>query len=181
MAPAKGLIDRERLVCIGRISGAHGMAGEVKVAALTDTPERYSDLPVLLLDTVRGLRAFDVEAVHLAGGQWTVKLKGVTGRDGAEALKGAEILIAPEQVVPPEADEFYTEDLTGCAVETMAGQAVGTVTGILDAGSQQVLQVQGRDGEVLVPLAETIVKEVNLDRRTIRIDPPPGLLELNRL
>jgi ribosomal 30S subunit maturation factor RimM len=43
-----------------------------------------------------------------------------------------------------------------------------------------VRRTEAGQGDVLVPLAETIVKEVNLGRRTIRIDPPPGLLELNR-
>jgi 16S rRNA processing protein RimM len=122
--------------------------------------------------------------VRTAGGQWVLKLKGIASRDAAEALKGAEVLVDPEQVALPGQDEYFTADLIGCAVVTMANAPVGTVTGVLDTGAQPLLEVR-RNGagdlgdEVLIPLTEDIVKEVQLDRRTIRIDPPPGLLELN--
>jgi 16S rRNA processing protein RimM len=183
MARAGGLVDRERFVCIGRIGGAHGMHGELKVVPLTDAPERYRGLGALILDTPRGLRAFDVEGQRGSGGAWVLKVRGVDGRDAAEALKGAEVLVEPEAAEPLGEGEYLAEDLIGCAVVTVAGAAVGSVTRVLDAGTQHVLQVRRTEagqGDVLVPLAETIVKEVNLGRRIIRIDPPPGLLELNR-
>ncbi|MFI5399956.1 MAG: ribosome maturation factor RimM [SAR324 cluster bacterium] len=185
MALWSGLIDRDRFVCIGRVGGAHGMHGEIKVVPLTDAPERYGNLSALIVDTARGLRAFEVEKLRGAGGQWLMKLKGLAGRDAAEALKGGEVLIEPGQEEPLGENEYLADDLTGCEVVTMAGAPVGLVTGLMDAGTQQVLRVHPAaggesGGEVLVPLAETIVKEVNLDRRIIRIDPPPGLLELNR-
>ena len=184
MALWSGLIDRDRFVCIGRVGGAHGMHGEIKVVPLTDAPERYGDLSALIVDTARGLRAFHVEAMRLAAGQWQMKLKGLTGRHAAEALKGGQVLIEPGQAEPPGENEYLADDLTGCDVVTLAGAAVGRVAGLMDAGTQQVLRVDraagGGGGEVLVPFAETIVKEVNLGRRIIRIDPPPGLLELNR-
>jgi len=180
-----GLVDRDRFVRIGRIGGAHGMHGELKVVPLTGAPERYGSLSALILDTPRGLRAFDVEAQRSAGGQWLLKLKGLAGRDAAEALKGAEVLVEPQAAEPLGEGEYLAEDLIGCAVVTVDGAAVGTVTRVLDAGTQHVLQVTRSGGghgggEALVPLAETIVKEVNLAQRIIRIDPPPGLLELNR-
>jgi len=183
MAPAGGLIDRDRYVCIGRVSGAHGMHGEIKVVPRTDAPERYAGLSAVILDTPRGLRAFDVETQRGAGAPWVLKLKGLAGRDAAEALKGADVLVEPAAAQPLGDGEYLVEDLIGCAVVTLAGAAVGAVTRVLDAGTQHVLQVQrtgGGHGDVLVPLAETIVKEVNLGQRIIRIDPPPGLLELNR-
>lgn len=179
MAPAGGLIDRDRLVCIGRVSGAHGLDGEVKVQPLTDAPQHYRELKAAVLDTAQGLRAIEIESLRDAGGQWVLKLKGLTGRTAAEGLKGAQVLVDADEVGPLGENEYFTEDLIGCAVETVSGEAVGSVTGVLEAGAQHLLRVAGPRGEVLVPLAEAIVKEVRLDLRTIRIDPPPGLLELN--
>jgi 16S rRNA processing protein RimM len=178
MAPS-GLIDRDRLVCIGRVSGAHGLEGEIKVVPLTDAPQYYRGLQAAVLDTAQGLRAIEVDSLRDAGGHWVLKLKGLTGRTAAEGLKGAQVLVDAAEIGPLGENEYFTEDLVGCAVETVAGEPVGTVTGVLEAGAQHLLQVTGPGGEVLVPLADAIVKEVRLDRRTIRIDPPPGLLELN--
>jgi len=179
MAWTGGLIDRDRLVCIGRVSGAHGMAGEIKVAPLTDAPEQYRALHALVLDTAHGLRAVEIEERRDAGGQWVLKLKGLATRTAAEELRGAEVLVEEAEVAPLRENEYFTADLVGCAVETVTGEAVGSVAGVLKAGGQHLLQVSGALGTVLVPLSETIVKEVLLDRRRIRIDPPPGLLELN--
>jgi 16S rRNA processing protein RimM len=179
MGEASGLIDRDRLVCIGRVSGAHGMEGAIKVVPLTDAPQHYRELRELVLDTAHGLRAVAVETRRDAGSQWVLTLKGLAGRSAAEALKGAAVLVPLTERGPLAENEYFTEDLIGCAVETLSGEALGSVTGVLEAGAQHLLQVAGARGEVLVPLAEAIVKEVLLERRTIRIDPPPGLLELN--
>lgn len=179
MGQTFGLIDRDRLVCIARVSGAFGLEGEIKVQPLTDAPQHYRELKAAVLDTAKGLRAFSVAGMRDAGGSWVLKLAGVTGRNAAEALKGAEVLVDAAQVAPLAENEYPTEDLVGCIVETLSGAAVGSVTGVLEAGAQHLLQVKGAGGEVLVPLVEAIVKEVRLDARTIRIDPPPGLLELN--
>jgi len=191
MGQVGGLIDRDRLVCIGRVSGAHGMEGAIKVVPLTDAPQHYLALRELVLDTTQGLRAVAVETRRDAGAQWVLKLEGVAGRTAAEALKGASVLVPLEARGPLAENEYFTEDLIGCAVETLSGEPVGTVTGVLEAGGQNLLQVAearevagtkdvaGTRREVLVPMAEAIVKEVLLERRTIRIDPPPGLLELN--
>jgi 16S rRNA processing protein RimM len=173
------LIDRDRLVCIGRVKEAFGLQGEIKVLPLTDAPEHYRELKSAVLDTAKGLRAFDIETLREAGGNWVLKLTGLTGRDAAEALKGAELLVDEAAIAPLAENEYFTEDLVGCAVETVSGATVGSVTGVLEAGARHLLQVKGAGGEVLVPLVETIVKEVRLATRTIRIDPPPGLLELN--
>lgn len=179
MGEAGALIDRDRLVCIGRVSGAHGMEGAIKVVPLTDAPQHYRELRELVLDTKDGLRTVAVETRRDAGAQWVLKLKGLDGRGAAEALKGASVLVPLAERGPLAENEYFTEDLVGCAVETIMGEPVGSVTGVLEAGAQHLLQVAGVRGEVLVPLVEVIVKEVLLDRRTIRIDPPPGLLELN--
>jgi 16S rRNA processing protein RimM len=173
------LLDRDRLVCIGRVSGAHGLGGEVKVTSFIEEPERYLGVRQVVLDTVRGLRAFEVERLRDAGGQWLLKLKGLAERNAAEPLKGADVLVEPVARSPLGENEYFAADLIGCTVETVGGEMVGRVSGVMDAGAQHLLRVQGPRGEVLVPLAETIVKEVHLDRRAIRIDPPPGLLELS--
>ena len=184
MAKASRLVDRDQMVCIGRISGAHGMQGEVKAVVLTDSPEHYTKLGEVLVDAVRGLKAYRLEDSRMVGGQWVLRLNEVATREAAEALKGAELLVVAEHTAPPKDDEYYTADLVGCAVVTVGGVAVGSVSGVLDTGAQPLLQVKpsghGQGSEILVPMTGDIVKEVQLDRRTIRIDPPPGLLELNR-
>lgn len=170
------LIDRDTLVCIGRVSEVHGLSGELKVHAVTDDPEYYTALSAVYLDTPRGLRRMDVECFRAQGSGWAVRLAGVNSRATAEALKGAEVLVEPGQVKPLAQDEYFTRNLIGCRVATAAGRDVGTVQDVLESAAQPLLQVLGPAGEVLVPMVAGIVTAVDVLTRSVTIDPPPGLL-----
>ena len=52
------MIDRERLTCIGKVTQAHGVKGDLKVAPLTDTPAYYENTREVILETGQGLRDF---------------------------------------------------------------------------------------------------------------------------
>ena len=75
---------------------------------------------------------------------------------------------------------FYRHDLVGCRVETTGGAAVGDVTAVEgDLGASRLV-VKGTGGDVLIPLAQAICPVIDIAARRIVVDPPEGLLELNR-
>jgi len=62
----------------------------------------------------------------------------------------------------------------------VSGREIGKVGSVLKTGGAEILVVSGSDGaEVMVPLAESIVLEVDTAGKRILIDPPEGLLELS--
>ena len=75
---------------------------------------------------------------------------------------------------------FYRHDLVGCQVQTSAGAAVGVVQGVEGTLDRSRLVVQSPDGEVLIPLVTAICTSIDVEAKRIVIDPPEGLLELNR-
>jgi tRNA (guanine37-N1)-methyltransferase len=170
------LIDREQLVCIGRVTDAHGLAGELKVYAISDDPSWYEDLPALYLDTPHGLRRMAVAEMRSRGRGWILRLEGIAGRTAAEDLRGSDVLVEAGQVKPLAEDEYFTRDLIGCRVVTVAGREVGRVRDVLETAAQPLLQVQGDAGETLVPMVDGIVQAVDVDAQVVTIDPPPGLL-----
>jgi tRNA (guanine37-N1)-methyltransferase len=170
------LIDRERLVCIGRVGAAHGLAGELKVKALAEDAGYYETLQELYLDTPHGLRQARVEALRVHGSGWLLKVAGIEDRTAAEGVKGALVLVAPEQIKPLAPGEYFTRDLVGCEVMTAAGLAVGKVREVLDTPANPVLEIHGAAGEVLVPLVAGIVVAVDIAARRVTIDPPPGMV-----
>ncbi|HUJ76322.1 MAG TPA: ribosome maturation factor RimM [bacterium] len=173
------MLRRDDLTCIGRVTEPRGLHGELKVAPLTTAPAFYTGLADVILDSPRGLRAFAVEELREAPPHWVLRLKGVTDRGMAEALRGAQVLVPSAALKPLAEDEYFAHDLVGCRVETLAGVQVGTVSAVLETPANDMLEVEGGGREVLVPMVGAVVKEVDLRRRLIRIDPPPGLLELN--
>jgi 16S rRNA processing protein RimM len=172
-----GLIDRDRLTCIGVIAAAHGIKGEVKVTPFTNTPEYYERARMVILETPRGLAAFSVARIRTAGGHWIVALEGVEQRDGAEALQGALVLLEDSELRPLAPGEYFQHDLIGCTVETLGGEVVGRVEEIMETGANDVLVVSRGGEQVMIPMVQTVVKAVDITAKRVSIDPLPGLLE----
>jgi 16S rRNA processing protein RimM len=108
------------------------------------------------------------------GRVWALRLEGLSDRTAAEARVGWEVLAERAELGEAVEGSHYWADLEGLPVVTVAGEAVGTVTGLMETGGVDVLVVTGSRGEVLIPLAPYV--EVDLDARRIVVDPPEGLI-----
>ena len=98
----------------------------------------------------------------------------------AKALTHGEILIPRDRLKPLEEGEYFVSDLIGCEVRLPSGAAIGVVAAASDTSGHALLEIKAAGGrEILVPLADSIVVEIDLEARRITIDPPEGLLELN--
>ncbi|HKI97638.1 MAG TPA: ribosome maturation factor RimM [bacterium] len=171
------LINRERLVCIGKVQDAHGLNGELRVKPFTDSPSYYERHAEVILDAGKGLRPHAVRSIRSAGASWLVQLEGVDTREAAMALKGAELLLDESELRPLEEGEYFLDDLIGCTVEDLDGTQLGTVRGVIETGANDVLEVTTEAGETLVPMTAEVVQEVDMAARRIRIAPLPGLFD----
>jgi 16S rRNA processing protein RimM len=106
-----------------------------------------------------------------------LKFAGYNRVEEGENLRNAEISVPESQAVELETDEFFDWQLEGCRVETLDGEVIGTVRELLRTGGTEVLIVAGADKEFMIPFAESICVEVDVEGKRIRIDPPDGLLE----
>jgi 16S rRNA processing protein RimM len=162
-------------VVVGRVGRAHGVRGEVAVDVRTDTPERRF-APGTVFSTEAG--QLTVRSTRWHGSRLLVSFEEIHDRTAAERLRGV-LLVAdvPEDERPEDPDEFYDFQLVGLDVRTVDGEPVGEVSEVVHLPMQELLAVRRDDGsEVLVPFVSEIVPDVDLDTRTITINPPPGLL-----
>jgi 16S rRNA processing protein RimM len=171
----------ESMVTVGRIVRPHGNRGHVVVAPDTDFGrERFTPGAVLHVLRDGASAPLDVIAGREQDGRWIVGFAGITTIDAAETLRGQELRIPGDAVRPVGPGAYYVHDLIGCRVTTAAGEVVGTVERVqLDAGTP-LLAVRSLKGEVLVPLAAAICREVDVSGKRIVIDAPEGLIDLNR-
>jgi 16S rRNA processing protein RimM len=168
------------MAVVGRIARAHGNRGQVIVDPETDFPEeRFKPGSVLHIRRGGATETLTIESVRFHRGRPIIALAGVASMDAAEALAGAELRVTTDTLQPLPAGSFYHHDLIGCAVQTRGGSIIGCVESVEGTGSGSRLVVRGRDGEILIPLAEGIAVEVNVAAGRIVIEPPEGLLELN--
>ena len=170
---------------VGRVVRAHGVTGEVVVEVRTDDPDNRFAPGTRLRARPSGdgpERAYVIESAREHSGRLLVRLAGVAGRDAADALRGTVFVVDTEELPPiDDPDEYYDHQLEGLRVLTTAGIPVGTVAEVLHTAAGELLAVraEGDRGEVLVPFVSAIVTAVSLEDRTIEIDPPDGLLELD--
>lgn len=144
---------------IGRIVGAHGIRGEVKMAVHTDAPDRLRDLRRVYFDDDPTPRR--LAGVRLHGNQALLTFPDITDRDAAEALRGTVVRIAGSQAKPLDEGEFYHYQLIGLSVYDEEGRPLGKLAEILEAGEVDVYVVRDANGrEHLFPALKDVVLEI---------------------
>lgn len=170
----------EDMALVGRIARAHGNRGHVIVDPETDFPEeRFKRGAVLHVREGETIESLRVEAVRFHRGRPIIGLAGIDTMDAAEALAGRELRVSLETLQSLPAGSFYHHDLIDCSVVTSDGSLIGRVTSVEGNAAGSRLVVQGRAGEILIPLAERICIDVDVAGRKIVVEPPEGLLDLN--
>ena len=155
---------------LGDIVGVHGVRGAVKIRSWTRPRENIFNYPNWRLLTESGEQTTKLMRGQAQGRGLVAQLEGINDRDQAAALRGAKILILKAELPPPAPDEYYWADLEGLQVQTVAGENLGVVTGLMETGANDVLVVQG-DRERLIPyVPELYVKQVDMTAGRLIVD-----------
>jgi 16S rRNA processing protein RimM len=169
------------MAIVGRVARVHGLRGQVVVNPETDFPEsRFGPGRVVYRARDGAPDPLRVASFRLHRGRPIVGFEGIDLIDQAEGLAGLELRVPLESLEALPANAFYRHDLIGCRVETRSGLLLGSVGRVEGEGGASRLVVATGGGDVLVPLAADICVAVDVGRKLIVIEPPEGLLELNR-
>lgn len=154
-------------VAVGRLVGAWGLKGHVKVDLMTDFPERFDPGNTLFL---HGSPREIIDSLPRKK-QMLVRLNGVSTPEAATALSGA-LLTIPESDLPPLPDDTYFRyQLLSLQVEDIAGRQLGRIIDLLETGETQALVIKPASGaELLVPFVDDYVRSVDLVTRLIVVD-----------
>jgi 16S rRNA processing protein RimM len=166
------------LIRLGRIAGAHGLRGAVRLRLDNPASGALTQLSRITIEQGGQRREYRILDTARAGaGAMRVTLQGVADADAAQALRGA-IAMAPAGDLPALGPrEFYYRDLIGCEVLTTGGRLLGTIAEVFSAGASEVLVVRDGERELLVPAIEDVIKSMDLKERRVVIEPVPGLLD----
>ncbi len=165
------------MISIGRIVRPHGLAGDVVVESATDFPETRFRKGARLRTSTNGV--LTIAASRPQGDRWVIRFTGLASIEAVEPLRDVELQIEPDALGALPAGQYYLHDLVGCTVQTADGQVIGPVAIVYTGAAQAVLGITGASGEILVPMAGDICREVDITARRITIVPPEGLLDVN--
>jgi 16S rRNA processing protein RimM len=154
-------------VAVGKIVGVFGLKGMVKVNPLTNVLSRFASGS----EVWAGSTSLLVEQTQRHKEQLRIKFRGVDDPDEAEKLRGRTLHV-PTEVRPQLAsDEFLDRDLVGLMVFDLDGEHLGKVSRVVPAPAADLLDVSG----TLVPMVSEFVKEIDLEKGQIMLDPVEGM------
>jgi 16S rRNA processing protein RimM len=159
---------------VGRVSGVAGTRGELKIAVSRVGEQAIAVGTPLLLTQGQASATAVVTGRRVAAAGIVVSVEGVADRTAAERLIGAEISIERD-LVELAPGEYLDADLEGLRLLDPGGRELGTVAGVAHYPAQDCLVLAG--SHALVPLVAAFVHAIDLERRTIVVDLPEGLLE----
>jgi 16S rRNA processing protein RimM len=173
--------DWEQLVLVGRVARPHGLRGQVVVNPETDFVEdRFRVGAVFWTRSARGDEQLRVASSRLQNGRPVVGFEGFSSIEEAERLAGLDLRVPEGELRTLAPGVYYHHQLIGCVVDTVAGERVGDVVRVTGGAAGSLLEIDGPRGQVLIPLVTEICVEIDVAVKRIRIDPPEGLLDLNR-
>jgi 16S rRNA processing protein RimM len=165
-------MSSEPTVAVGRVTRAHGVRGEVAVLVLSEVPDRFAVGAVVYLEDGRALT---VDSSRAYKDRLLVTFGEVRDRDGAEALKGA-LLVIPESASPPLPEgSWWDHQLVGCEVVLESGRSLGTLTEVIHTRANDVWSVIAEERETLIPALKDVVASVNVAGKRIVVREVPGL------
>ena len=160
------------LILLGRIAGAFGVRGEVRITAYGDDPLALLSYGTLLRED--GSPGLTLTSGRAAKGGLVARAREVETREQAEALRGVRLYVAREALPEPEEDEFYYADLIGLCVETTEGAGLGKVKAVQNFGAGDMLEVDPGQGRATfyLPFTREVVPEVRLKEGRVIAVPP---------
>jgi len=159
-------------VCIGVISGPHGVRGAVRVKSFTADIAAVSKYGILT--DAKGKQSFELAVTGQTKGQLIANIKGVNSRNDAEDLKGMELFIDRDSLPDTDEDEFYYTDLIGMRMELVDGTHYGTLKAVHNFGADDLLDVNLTEGgSIMLPFSKEVVPTIDMEARLLVVNLPP--------
>ena len=161
----------QRMILVGRIHGAFGVRGELKLESFTEPKSailRYQ--PWTLRDAQGRERVLDDARGRETNKGLVAVFPDIADRDAAEALRGSELWVPRSALPPPQPGQYYWVDLEGLRVVNVEGADFGTVSHLFSTGANDVLVARG-DRERMIPFLEPdYIVSVDFDAGVVTVD-----------
>ena len=177
-------------ISIGKIVNTHGIHGEVRIQVFSDSLERFEGMSQILVsrrdETYGGVaggetgdRMLTITGLRYHRGMAMMTFEGIDTMTQAEAIKGWFLQVDESELPPLPEGRYYIYQLKG--LEVWEGDILyGTLTDVMQPGSNDVYVVKGVEGEILIPALESVIGVVDLEKGRMEVTLPAGLLDIYR-
>ena len=154
---------------VGRVVSAHGIKGEVKFLYYNDEKEVFYGYTSFLVKNAnnRWMRLRPTE-INVYRGFFYLKFHGLDSLEAVSFMLDQELFVKQEQLPSLKENEYYEYQLIGLNVVGHDDIPIGSVKHIMHTNAQDLIVVDG-EKELLVPMVEGFIVDINIEKSTIKI------------
>ncbi len=171
-------MKKEDCFYLGRIAKTHGLKGEVTIKLEADDPTVYLEMKHFFLEINKVLTPFFVEKITASGDKFYVAVQDIKTVEQAQNLVGKAVYLPLEMLPQLSGKQFYYHEIVGFTVVDTEKGELGPVTEVLEYPTQAILQVMKGKKEVLIPILEHVIQNVDRDKKILTITAPEGLIDM---
>lgn len=172
-------MKKEDCFYLGKIVKKYSYKGELLVKLDTDEPELYENIDAVFMDLRGNLVPFFVESSQLHKSDLLrLKFEDVDTEADADALLKSELYLPLELLPKLEGNKFYFHEVIGFKIIDSNFGEVGTITSINDSTAQALFEIDRNGIEILIPMNDEFIVNVDKTNRTIEVKTPEGLIDL---
>ena len=160
---------------VGRIGRAHGVLGEATIEVQSDDPDLRFEVGNKL--TLENGKELIIRSARWHNQILLLAFDGIDDRDEIESLRD-ELLSADVDLSTLAPGEYHYQQLLGSKVLLTNGELIGEVDEIVKLPGQDLLSVTQLGKQVLIPMVKQFIVSIDIDSKTIVINPPEGLLDV---
>lgn len=171
-------MDADSCYELGIIGKKHGLDGAVSITLDVTNPSDYRDLESVFVEMGKKLVPFFIQWIRLQGKKAVVKFEDVESIDQASELQACRLFLPIEALPKLQGNKFYYHEVIGYNIVDSVAGLIGPIQEVFSSGPQEVFAVLCQEKEVLIPVGDDIIKEVDRDKKQINVVLPDGLLEI---
>ncbi len=169
-------MHEDALIPIGKVVGTHGIKGYLKVISYAESTASFAPGKQLALRRKgRPVVTLGIESARPHKRGILMALEGIASVHAAKEWVGYELCIDKTTLPEPEKGSYYWHQIIGLEVFTVDERRLGRVAAVFPTGSNDVYVVRDGKNEVLIPAIESVVIDIDLTQKVLRVDLPEGL------
>jgi len=163
---------------LGTLSKTHGIKGDFHLYLDVDDPYEYEGLKSIFIQIGNDLVPYFVEDIQVRSNLNLISIEGINDIDSAKELVGSKLFLPISFLPKLKDDQYYYHEVVGYKVVDITFGSLGEVKEIYSTGAQDVIVMNYKSKEVLIPLTEEIVPKVDKKTKIVETNLPDGLLEV---
>ena len=172
-------MQKEECFYLGTIVKKYSFKGELLIKLDTDNPEMYTKMESVFVEQNKNLIPFFIKDCSLHKSELLrIRFEEVNTEEDANSLIGSDLYLPLDLLPELSGNQFYYHEVIGFNVNDQNHGPIGTISGINEQTAQALFEIDHDGKQILIPIHDEIVKNIDRVNKVITIEAPEGLIDL---